>query len=291
MLQLAIENPAQAEGIEAVRLLLAAGQGDGLSGLLKQHGADQQLAAIEVLGRSADNRALPLLRQVLAEPGAPAEARRAAIHGLAQIRTGAEYLLQQSEAGEIPADLTQAVAADLHQVPWDNLRELAIKLYPLSLSKENKPFPAIRDLAGRQGEATQGETVFRTIGTCAKCHVVRGQGTSVGPELSEIGSKLSREALFESIMYPSAGISHNYETFMVELTDGNVVSGLLVSQTDNELDIKNNEGVTRRFAHADIEQIVKQPISLMPENLNQNLTEQELVDLVEYLMTLKTSGP
>ncbi len=93
--------------------------------------------------------------------------------------------------------------------------------------------------------------------------------------------------MFESILYPSAGISHSFETFTVELSDGNIVTGLLISETDRDVEIKNNEGIVRRFARSDIDQMVKQPISLMPADLNQNLSEQDLVDLVEYLMTLK----
>ena len=58
-----------------------------------------------------------------------------------------------------------------------------------------------------------------------------GEGKQIGPDLTEIGSKLSREAMFESILYPSAGISHSYETFTAELADGNVVTGLKVSET------------------------------------------------------------
>jgi putative heme-binding domain-containing protein len=109
----------------------------------------------------------------------------------------------------------------------------------------------------------------------------------VGPELTEIGNKLSREAFLESIMYPSAGNSHSYETYTVELKDGNVLSGLLVSQTDDELQIKNNEGVVRRFGRKEIDRVAQQPVSLMPADLHQNLTEQDLVDLVEYLLTLR----
>ncbi len=86
VLQLAVSNPSQSDGIDAVRMLLASGQGVRLSQLLKQNGAEQQLAALEVLGRSADNRALPLLRSVMTDDLAPAEARRAAVHGFAQVR-------------------------------------------------------------------------------------------------------------------------------------------------------------------------------------------------------------
>ncbi len=284
---LAIAKPDQAEGIEAVRMLLAQGQRPRLKEALEQRPAEDQLRIVEVLGRSSDNRAVDLLRDVMLDADRAAELRRAAVHGLAQVRAGAEYLVARAENEGVPVDLTQAVAADLHQVPWDDLRNRANLLFPLAPAKDNQPLPSIRDLARGQGETEAGRKVFLESGTCAKCHVVRGEGKAVGPELSEIGDKLSREALFESILYPSAGISHSFETYTVELTDGNVVSGILVSQTDEAIEIKNNEGVVRRFAPSDVEHLTRQPVSLMPADLHQALTEQDLVNLVEYLRTLK----
>ena len=90
---------------------------------------------------------------------------------------------------------------------------------------------------------------------------------------------------------PVAGISHSYETYTAALADGNIVSGVLVSQTDEEVEIKNNEGITRRISQSDIDELVIQPLSLMPADLHQSLTEQELVDIVQYLSTLKKATP
>jgi hypothetical protein len=141
VLQLAVNQPAEATGIDAVRMLLATGQEARLAKLLQQHGSERQLAAIRVLGHSADNRALPLLRQVMSDMTASAEARRAAIQGLARIRAGAEYLIAQARDTAIPAELAQAVAADLHQIPWDDLRAAAVELYPLAVSKSSRHTP------------------------------------------------------------------------------------------------------------------------------------------------------
>ena len=67
-----------------------------------------------------------------------------------------------------------------------------------------------------------------------------------------------------------------------------MVSGVLVSQSDEEVQIKDNEAVLRRFPIADVELIEKQPISLMPADLHKLMTEKELIDLIEYLTTLKS---
>ncbi|MEZ6111521.1 MAG: c-type cytochrome [Pirellulaceae bacterium] len=129
-----------------------------------------------------------------------------------------------------------------------------------------------------------------TTATCGKCHKVRDEGKEVGPELSEIGSKLSRDALYVAILDPSAGISHNYETYTVLLDNGTVVTGLMVSETDEAVTIKTAEAILRTFKQDEIEEMIKQKVSLMPSNLQQTMSVQDLVDVVEYLTTLKKAG-
>jgi putative heme-binding domain-containing protein len=109
----------------------------------------------------------------------------------------------------------------------------------------------------------------------------------VGPDLSEIGSKLSKEALHVSILDPSAGISHNYESYTALTDSGQVVVGLLVSQTEDMVILKDAQGIERAMPRSEIEELKKQEKSLMPDNLIENLSADDLVNLVEYLLTLK----
>src|SRR5205807_4051974 len=153
--------------------------------------------------------------------------------------------------------------------------------------KDNQPLPNIRVLVQRAGNADRGKVVYNTTGTCATCHLVNGVGKEVGPDLSEIGKKLSKEALYESILYPSAGISHNYETHILETKKGDVVQGILISKTLAEVTLKDKDAILRTFKAADIESLTKSPISLMPADLHRSMTTQELADVVEYLLTLR----
>ena len=82
-------------------------------------------------------------------------------------------------------------------------------------------------------------------------------------------------------------MSHNYETWAAVMDDGTVATGLKVSETDSELTLKNSEGLTRKISKSDIDELVKQDVSLMPADLQKTMTVQELVDVVEYLETLK----
>ena len=111
----------------------------------------------------------------------------------------------------------------------------------LPAAGDAKPLPPLSELVKMKGNAAHGKELFGDKATCGKCHIVGGQGRDVGPNLSEIGSKLSKDALLVAILDPNAGISHNYETFLAVTDDGKTISGLLVSKTDDELVIKDAE--------------------------------------------------
>ena len=145
------------------------------------------------------------------------------------------------------------------------------------------------ELLKKRGNAGAGKAVFAGAGTCAKCHVVGGEGKAVGPDLSGIGAKLSKQALYESILAPSAAISHNYETYTLLTADGRVITGLLVSQTDEQVVLKTAEGVDVTTPTSDIDELVRQPVSLMPADIANVLQPQQLVDLVTWLETLRTT--
>ena len=116
---------------------------------------------------------------------------------------------------------------------------------------------------------------------------VKGEGKDVGPDLTEIGSKLSKEAMYVSILDPSAGVSFNYETYVARTLDGTTLSGILVSQTDDSVELKTAESIVHKLKRDDIEALKKLPTSLMPADLQKQLKADDLVDIVEYLTTLK----
>ncbi len=187
---------------------------------------------------------------------------------------------------ELNPALLPAIVAALHNAPWSDVKSKADEFFPMAASKDNRPLPAIADLIQKKGSPTAGQKVYAGVGTCAKCHQVNGQGTNVGPDLSEIGSKLTREAMYESILFPSAGISHNYENWMVRTEEGQMINGLLLSETDQQIQIIDANGIKHTIKTEEIEDKQKQKLSLMPADLHREMTEQELIDVVEYMTTL-----
>ncbi len=102
-----------------------------------------------------------------------------------------------------------------------------------------------------------------------------------------IGQKLTKQQLYESILLPSAGILMHYENWVVRTKKGETISGLLDSETPDQITIKDTQGKYHDIPVEEIDRKVMQKFSLMPEGLSGAMTKQELVDLVSYLSTLK----
>ena len=104
---------------------------------------------------------------------------------------------------------------------------------------------------------------------------------------AKIGDKFPKDGLYESILFPSAAIAHNYETHRIELQSGNVVQGIITSETADSLTIKTAEAIVQNYKKSEIADNTEIKISLMPADLQKLMTADELVDVVEYLTTCR----
>lgn len=136
-----------------------------------------------------------------------------------------------------------------------------------------------------KGDAAKGVAIFGNI--CGKCHVVNGKGTDLGPNLSEVGNKYGKDGLYENILYPSAGISFGFENNLITLKNGTEGDGVVIAETAEELTLKNAGAVVTKYKKSEIAERHLSKISIMPEGLQAQMPTQDLVNLVEYLSTLK----
>jgi putative membrane-bound dehydrogenase-like protein len=286
VLLVAQKHPAEQLGVDAMRMLMDKDQ-KALVGKALAGDKEQAIATAQALGSAGHERANELLLPIVQDDNQDPELRRQATRAMARNKLGAQQLIKLAQAKRLDEGLKAAAGSVLSVAPWKELRKQIGDLFPAPAGKDSKPLPSITQLAKLQGNAASGKAVFAKAGTCAKCHVVNGEGKEVGPNLSEIGKKLGKEALYESILYPSASISHNYETYILETKAGNVVNGLLVSKTPAEITLKDAEALVRTFKIADVESVSRSAISIMPADLHKAMTTQELADLVEYLQTLR----
>lgn len=140
-----------------------------------------------------------------------------------------------------------------------------------------------------KGEAERGQKLFfeSAVMNCKNCHRIQKEGKEIGPELTSVGKKLTRAQLLESILEPSRQIEPKFVTHLIETTAGQLLTGLLVSDTDQGITLKDAQGSLVKIPRDQIEQSVPQRQSLMPDLLFRDMTAQQLADLVEYLSTLK----
>lgn len=287
LVQVVLNNSTNEAGSEAIRLLLRQEKIPLLEQKLASTNLAEVLPVIDALGSSGQKKSALLLVGV-AGSHSDKTAQKRAVRALAQSSDGAQALLGLARDGKLPAALQLTAASELNTAPWPEVRKEAGQILPLPSAKNSEPLPPVAELMKRNGDSAKGRLVFQneSIG-CLKCHKVRGEGTDVGPDLSEIGSKLGKDALYEAILDPNAGISFGYEAHQVELKSGDELFGLVVTDTADELVIKDLSGVVQRFKKSEVarREVMKQ--SMMPASLQQGLSTQEFVDLVEYLFSLK----
>jgi len=144
----------------------------------------------------------------------------------------------------------------------------------------------IDELATRiaSGDPRRGQLVFHSEkAACFTCHAIGYRGGNVGPDLTKVGQVRSERDLLEAIVYPSASLIRSYEPVLVATADGKVQNGLLRNETSDEILLVTGANQEARIPRADIEEIRPSSVSVMPAGLDQQLSTQELADLVAFL--------
>ncbi len=134
------------------------------------------------------------------------------------------------------------------------------------------------------GDARRGQLVFHSEkAACFTCHAIGYRGGNVGPDLTKVGQVRSERDLLEAIVYPSASLIRSFEPVLVATADGKVTNGLLRSESSDEIVLATGANQEARIRRADIEEIRPSSVSVMPAGLDQQLSAQELADLVAFL--------
>jgi putative membrane-bound dehydrogenase-like protein len=138
------------------------------------------------------------------------------------------------------------------------------------------------------GDVRRGQLVFHSEkAACFSCHAIGYRGGTVGPDLTKIGSVRSERDLMESIVFPSASFVRSFEPIAVATSDGKLVSGLLRGETADELLLATGVNQEARVPRREIDEIRPSTVSIMPAGLDQQLSPQELADLVAFLKACK----
>ncbi|QDS97099.1 c-type cytochrome [Adhaeretor mobilis] len=141
------------------------------------------------------------------------------------------------------------------------------------------------DVVFENRDLANGKKMFATA-ACFKCHRIQGEGGSVGPDLTPAGHRFNTHDLLDSILNPSKVISDQYAASIFYMDDGRTVVGRVANLSGHDRMIQSDMTDPGNFTTININQVeATQPsdVSMMPEGLLDNLTQEEILDLVAYL--------
>jgi putative heme-binding domain-containing protein len=216
-------------------------------------------------------------------------AKNAAVSTLATRPAWAARLLDAVQRGEIKRQ--EISAADLRQLRSLNdaaVKEKVAAIWPQfddSPSGKKHDYDKYKNLLTptrlSSANASQGRVVFQQV--CAVCHTLYGEGAKIGPDLTG-SDRRNLDYLLDNIINPSAVVPETYRVSNIAMKDDRMLSGIILNQTDRTVTVQTaNEKMT--LEKSAVESIKPSQLSMMPDGLLNNLTEEQTVNLFAYLMS------
>lgn len=204
--------------------------------------------------------------------------------------TGALRLMESVAGNKLSAAARQQALARARDHAQPHIRDLFERFIPDDQRVQRLgSLVSAKDILGLVGNASRGERLFAATDgiQCKNCHQVNKVGTAVGPDLSRVGKQFTRAEILQSILKPSEKINPKFVTYLAETTEGHILTGLLLEKTDQKVVLRDARNKLTELPASQVEFLVPQPKSLMPDLLFKDMSAQQLADLVVYLEGLK----
>jgi putative heme-binding domain-containing protein len=244
-----------------------------------------QQAALQALSRHAD----PQVGQIVLElwPSWSPAIRREAQEVLFSRPIFIEQMLAAVEENRFPIRQLDPARRDrlLHH-PNSSIRNRAQKLLSSEVaSARSDAVKKYQSSLTMTGDISRGKLLFQK--NCATCHQFDGQGFAVGPDLhSALGNK-TKEALLIDILDPNREVDSRYINYIITTKQGRTITGTISSESASSVTLRRAEGVEETCLRSDIDEIQGTGKSLMPENLEEQLNQQDIADVIGYLLTVR----
>ena len=265
-----------------------------IAALVPRSAADAATQAVGFLGRARDAKARTAVFQAFLTAKGGAATLAAALDGTPSplpadaAKDGRQAV---SASGRQEPALAQALAAAVARASSGSKQPSP----PLSTSPRQGSSPHAMDAAALDAfvqqvrgaaDAKRGAAIYaRENLKCVTCHRIGDAGGRVGPNLTAIGASSPLDYVIDSLLYPAKNVKEGYNTVVVQTDDGQVIAGIQVARTDEELVLRDATGKEVRIPTADIDE-ESAGTSLMPAGLTDGLSREELADLVRYLSEL-----
>jgi cytochrome c oxidase cbb3-type subunit III len=153
-----------------------------------------------------------------------------------------------------------------------------------------------------QGDIAHGEQIFWGKGACGDCHMVRGRGGLLGPDLSNLAGRRKLYSIRDALTKTEHRVAtdggrhelslaplNTYRAVRVVTRDGKTWSGVLMNEDSFSLQMLGSDSELHMFARDQLRQVVYEPKSLMPTDYDKRLTPEEFQDLLAFLSRLAVS--
>src|SRR5262249_32054072 len=161
-------------------------------------------------------------------------------------------------------------------MPEDDIRKVVAYLRSLRAPASQAAAP---------GDPARGETIFRAQ-RCVECHMVRGSGGIVGPDLSNIGAERSLNALREALTKPRPNNMRGYRAARILTAEGTTLSGVVKNENNASVQFLETNGGLHLFTRDELREITYPEHSLMPGDYGKRLDPTQMQNLLVFLSRL-----
>ena len=138
-----------------------------------------------------------------------------------------------------------------------------------------------------RGDKSRGEMLYRGKGNCGQCHIVAGEGGSLGPELTEIGARRGVEQLRKTLLNPETTLPEGFLQLRLVPKDGRQITAIRMNEDTFSIQVRELTGHIYSFIKADLQNLERQPGKTPMPSFRQTLSTEEIDDLIAYLVTLR----
>jgi putative heme-binding domain-containing protein len=290
-------NKPEARRLQALEALIAGGD-DGVQDLVtavladpKAHPVAFRGQVVAALGRSEGAWVAKFLLGKYADLEPEAQTR--AVEVLTQRPAWSRELLTQIGANKLSASVLNTTQIRKLQNSKDKQVADLVKKHVGTVREDRNPerekiVTQMRKLLGeKRGDPEAGVAVFKK--NCAVCHKLYGEGQDVGPDIT-VNGRSDFEQLLSNVFDPNLVIGAGYQATTVTTTNGQVLSGLVVEDSAQRVVLKIQGGEVKTLARGDVESVLLSKVSLMPEQMEKQMSVQEIRDLFAYLTLDRPPG-
>ncbi len=294
------QEPVRVTAIHAMARLGGAGVNQTLIKLAAAE-SEPELAIAAIGGLAPRNVALAAEKSVALLPGLPEAGIAAVLTALLDREGGAKALTAAVAKKPVPADTAKLMrrwmnGAGRFDAKLAETLDGFIGLESTILEYSPELVARLSRDALAKGDAANGRRVFQLpLASCTACHEVDGipgvVGGVKGPNLSAVAAGLPIELLVESVLWPARQIKEGYQATTITTKDGQVITGFADGQQGGLVRVRDIvTGAVTSVRRGQVKEETKNG-SMMPQGLTAGLTRQELLDLLKFLSSLKTSAP